>query len=96
MKHIICFSKALEKVIADIEMYTIQRRLKMCKMLNLKDVQTIVNAVLKETEVNEEFKHCAFNDIEKAIKYIIDRDFSNEVIQRYDHTLEYYKKKYGK
>lgn len=62
----------------------------MSKMLTLKEVQKIVNTILKEMEINDEFKSLVFNDVEKAIQYIIKRDFSSDTLRRYNQTVNNY------
>jgi len=59
-------------------------------MLTLKEVQKIVNTILKEMEINDEFKSLVFNDVEKAIQYIIKRDFSSDTLRRYNQTVNNY------
>lgn len=60
--------------------------------LSIADVQRIVNAVIEETENNEEFKALALSNVERAIRLIIERDFPKEVQARYFHTIDHYKK----
>ena len=62
-------------------------------MLTLKEVQKIVNTILKEVEINDEFKSLVLNDVEKAIQYIINRDFSSDTLQRYNQTVNNYNDK---
>lgn len=60
--------------------------------LSIADVQQIVNAVIEETEINEEFKTLALSNVEQAIRLIIQRDFPKEVQERYFQTINHYKK----
>ncbi len=61
----------------------------MCHILNLTDIQKIVNAVIKETEINEEFRSLVLTDMEFAIKTIIERDFPKEIQEKYIQTLKF-------
>ncbi|MHA6252744.1 hypothetical protein [Oceanobacillus sp. CAU 1775] len=59
--------------------------------MTLTDIQEIVNTVLQESECNEDFKALAFANMEQAIKYIIKRDFPEEVLVRYNCSLKYFR-----
>lgn len=59
--------------------------------LSITDVQKIVDAVIKESEMNDEFKALALSDVEQAIRFVINRDFPDDLQERYDKTIKYYK-----
>ena len=61
-------------------------------MLTLDEIHSIVNAVLEESERNEEFKVLALSNVEQAIRFIIERDFSSNILERYNKTVKYYEK----
>lgn len=58
--------------------------------LTIADVQNIVNAMIKESEINDDYRALALSDVEEAIKLIIYRDFPPDVQMRYHHTLKYF------
>ncbi len=57
-------------------------------MLTLQDIQKIVNAVLQETERNDEFKTFALINTDEAIDFIVRRDFSYDIQKRYEETMK--------
>lgn len=61
-------------------------------MLTLQEIQNIVNAVLKETDKNDEFKEFAFVNMDEAIDFIVRRDFPHEFQKRYERTVTVYRK----
>lgn len=59
--------------------------------LTITDVQKIVDAVVKESERDNEFKELALSDVEQAIRLVIHRDFPHDLQIRYQQTIKYYK-----
>lgn len=59
-------------------------------MLTLHDIQTIVRAVLKESEANEQFKASALSNMDEAIQFIVKRDFPNDLQKRYERSIQFY------
>lgn len=64
----------------------------MCETLTLPEIQKIVKAILKESDQDIQFKSLVLKDTERAIKYIIERDFSNDIKQKYDQSTKQYRK----
>lgn len=58
--------------------------------LSKRDIQNIVNAVMNETQINEEFKALALSNVEQAIKIIVYRDFPEEIQQRYENSIRFW------
>ncbi|MFA8439425.1 hypothetical protein [Pueribacillus sp. YX66] len=61
-------------------------------MLTLQDIQNIVNAVLEETDKNDEFREFALVNMDEAIDFIVRRDFSFEMQKRYEQTVTVYRR----
>jgi len=64
----------------------------MCETLTLPEIQKIVKAILRESDQDIQFKSLVLKDTERAIKYIIERDFSNDIKQKYDQSTKQYRK----